>query len=150
VHGCPGAVLTLALGLAFGARSLPAGASPAPSALPQAQPSEKDQRTAAQKKIDSQLLYEIYRLRGEAERKHVPPDPTGVKVDAKRRALVDVRAELTSALRKRIESLGGTIVDTSAQYQSIVAWIPLLQLERVAGQPSVRFIQPAPEATTVK
>src|SRR5439155_2244070 len=53
--------------------------------------SEKTERSAAQQKINSQLLYEIYRRRGEAERKGVPPGSTGVKIDARGRALVDVR-----------------------------------------------------------
>jgi len=48
--------------------------------------SEKESRTPAQQKINSQLLFEIYRLRGEAERKGVPPGPTGVKIDALGRA----------------------------------------------------------------
>ena len=36
---------------------------------------EKASRTPAQQKIDSQLPYEIYRLRGDADRKGVPPGP---------------------------------------------------------------------------
>ena len=37
-------------------------------------PSEKEARTPAQAKINSQILYEIYRRRGEADSKGVPPD----------------------------------------------------------------------------
>src|SRR5947207_15257786 len=68
--------------------------------------SEKETRTPAQRKINSQLLYEIYRRRGEASRKGVPPGPTGVDIDARGRALVDVRAEVTPALQKTIQTLG--------------------------------------------
>ena len=112
--------------------------------------SEKESRTRAQQKINSQLLYEIYRLRGEAERKGVPPGPTGVKIDARGRALVDVRAVVTPALEKSIRGLGGVVLSTSARDQSTIARVPLLKLERLAAEPAVRFIEPAAEAITVR
>jgi hypothetical protein len=113
-------------------------------------PSEKESRTPAQQKINSQLLYEIYRLRGEARQKHVPEGATGVRIDAKKRALVDVRAEVTPALQKKLGTLGATIVSTSREYHSILAWMPLLRLERLAADGSVRAIEPAAEARTAK
>ena len=58
-------------------------------------PDEKESRTPAQQKINSQILYEIYRLRGEAEMKGVPAGKTGVRVDKDGRALVDVRVKVT-------------------------------------------------------
>jgi hypothetical protein len=109
-------------------------------------PSEKESRTPAQQKINSQLLYEVYRFRGEAKQKNVPPDPTGVKLDAKGRALVDVRAEVTAALQESVRTLGGTIESSSAQYRSIIAWVPLNKLERLAADPAVRAIEPAAPA----
>jgi len=111
---------------------------------------EKDTRTPAQQKLDSQLLYEVYRARGLAARKRVPPGPTGVKTDPRGRALVDIRAEVTPALKEKVRQLGATIVDVSLEHRSIVAWVPLLQIERLASDTSVRAINPAPEATTVK
>ncbi|MEP6918955.1 MAG: hypothetical protein ABJC89_25160 [Acidobacteriota bacterium] len=107
--------------------------------------SEKESRTPAQRKIDSQLLYELYRFRGEAKQKNVPPDPTGVRVDRTNRALVDVRAEVTAALQKKVRSLGGAVQSTSTQYRSIIAWVPLRTLERLAEDPAVRAIVPAAE-----
>jgi hypothetical protein len=112
--------------------------------------SEKESRTPAQQKINSQLLYEIYRLRGEAVRKGVPPGPTGVKIDARGRALVDVRAVVTPALQKKIRGLGGLVLSTSVRDQSTIARVPLLKLERLAAESAVRFIEPAAEAITVR
>ena len=109
-------------------------------------PSEKESRTLAQKKIDSQILYEIYRLRGEATKKNVPPGPTGVRLDKTGRALVDVRVEVTPALEKLVTTLGGTIQSTSREYRSIIAWVPLKNLERLAGDRAVHAIVPAAEA----
>ena len=119
-----------------------------PSGIQTPDVSEKGSRTPAQQKINSQLLFEIYRLRGEAERKGVPPGPTGVKMDQRGRALVDVRAAVTPSLQRRIRQLGGLIVSSSALHQSVVARIPLLKLEALASDPMVRFIEPAAEPIT--
>ena len=142
----PGALITIALSTILSGAH-PAIAAARPSTHPQRpEPSEKESRTPAQRKINSQLLYELYRLRGEAKRKNVPPDPTGVRIDGQRRALVDVRAEVTPALQKKVLRLGGTIQSTSREYRSIIAWVPLRKLERLAEDPAVRAIEPAAEA----
>ena len=118
------------------------------SAVQRSMPTEKESRTPAQRKINSQLLYEIYRLRGEAARKQVPEGETGVRIDEKHRALVDVRVEVTPAMEKTLTALGATIVATSREHHSIVGWVPLLQLERIAKDPTVRAIEPAAESIT--
>jgi hypothetical protein len=108
---------------------------------------EKASRTPAQRKLSSQLLFEIYRRRGEAEQKGVPPGArSAVKVDSEGRALVDVRAPVVPGLLKAIGDLGATIVSSSVEYRSTLAWIPLLQLERLAEDPTVVSIAPAAEA----
>jgi len=119
---------------------------------PQTRPArtEKELRTPAQQKINSQLLYEVYRRRGDTKQKNVPVEKTDVKIDRKGRALVDVRAEVSPALEKKLGLLGGTIVSTSREYRSLVAWIPLLRLERLAEDPAVRAIEPKAEAITVR
>lgn len=111
---------------------------------------EKSSRTSAQRKIDSQLLYEIYRARGEAEQKRVPPGDTGIRIDARRRVLVDVRAPVTATLQAVIRRLGGAVLTTSPAHQSTIARIPLLKIEALAADSSVQFIAPAAEATTVR
>lgn len=116
--------------------------------LQQPEKSGKRSRTPAQQKIDSQLLNEIDRLREQNSEQGVPTGKTGVKIDAKGRALIDVRAEVTMALQKKVGLLGGTIVSTSVQYRSIVAWVPLLVVERLAEDAAVHSIQPAADAIT--
>ena len=137
------AMLVAACTTATAAKSAPVQGAPAA-------PSEKETRTAAQQKIDSRLLYEIYRKRGQAEAKNVPPDATRVRLDKSDRALVDIRAAVTPALIAKVKKSGGTVVSSSAQYHSIIARVPLLQLERLAGDPSVRAISPAADASTVR
>jgi hypothetical protein len=53
---------------------------------------------------------------------------------------------VTPALQKQVQALGGTIESSSAQYRSIVAWVPLNRLERLAADPAVRAIEPAAPA----
>jgi hypothetical protein len=109
---------------------------------------DKNQRTPPQRKIDSQLLVEIYRARGEAEAKRVPPAPTGVRIDARGRALVDIRATVTPRLQAAVRRLGGRVVATSARDRSTIAFVPLLKLETLAADATVQFIAPAAEAIT--
>jgi hypothetical protein len=69
--------------------------------------------------------------------------PANVRIDRHGRALVDVRATVKPALEKKVKALGGVIVSTSAAYDSIIGWLPLLTLERLAADPTVRAIEPA-------
>jgi hypothetical protein len=137
------ALLAAACATAIGS-TCPAGQQPP------VKPSEKEARTAAQQKIDSQILQEIYRKRGQAAEKSVPPEPTLVRIDARGRALIDIRAKVTTDLVSRVEKRGGVIVSTDAKYDSIIARVPLLEIERLASDPAIRSIVPAAEATTVR
>lgn len=66
------------------------------------EPSEREARTAAQQQIDSQILPEIYRERGQAE-KLVSPEPTLVRIDARKRAFIDIRA--TSDINREVSNI---------------------------------------------
>lgn len=106
----------------------------------------KEQRTAAQKKIDSRLLQAIARQGRGGTRAAVPATPVaGVRIDRKQRALVDIRVDVTSAFQKKLTRLGATIVTTSIEYHSVVAWVALRQIEALAADDAVRAIVPAPE-----
>jgi hypothetical protein len=86
-------------------------------------------------------MSEISRRRGDA-RQHAP-SRRDVRVDRHGRALVDVRAEVRPALERKVRALGGVLVSTSTGYDSIVGWVPLLTIERLAADPDVRAIAPA-------
>jgi hypothetical protein len=104
-------------------------------------PAARDARTAAIQKIDTRVMTEISRRRGDA-RQHAPAR-RDVRVDRHGRALVDVRAQVRPALERKLKALGGIVVSTSTTYDSIVGWVPLLTLERLAADPAVRAIAPA-------
>jgi hypothetical protein len=103
----------------------------------------RDVRTMAQQKINGRVLAAIYHRRGDANGRVVPVDGARIQVDRHGRALVDVRATVQPALRKKIKALGGIVVSTSSTYDSIVGWMPLQSLEQLAADKSVRAIEPA-------
>lgn len=112
-------------------------------ALPDRRP--RDARSLAQEKINARVLTAIYHRRGDAKGKTVPWAGAGgaIQVDRHGRALVDVRAQMRPELEKTMKALGGVVVSRSRTYDSIVGWMPLLTLERLAADPTVRAIEPA-------
>jgi len=109
-------------------------------------PREKPSRTPAQQKLSSQLISAIRRAQNPAPKTHEPVREPLVRIDARQRALVDVRAAVTADMKRHLVRLGATIVSTSTEADSLIAWVPLLKLEKLAELSSVRAIQPAPEA----
>lgn len=105
---------------------------------------QRDARTVAQQKINPNVLSAIYHRRGDALAQSVQAAPRGaIQVDRHGRALVDVRAQVRPELEKKFKALGGVMVATSKTYDSIVGWMPLQTLERLAADPTVRAIEPA-------
>jgi hypothetical protein len=111
---------------------------------------EKSARTHAQKKLDSQLLYALSQQRGNAGSADVPTQKINLKRDKEGRVLIDVRVKVDKEILASIESLGGKIVSTSARYNSILAYVHLEKIERLANLESVLFIGPAAEAVANK
>ena len=109
---------------------------------------EKRSRTPAQKKSDSQLLYALYRKRGEARAKGVPSGELGVRYDEKGRAIVSIRARVNRTVLAKITSMGGKIISSSVRYNDIRAHVPLEKLEGLAALKDIFAIMPAEEATT--
>ena len=107
----------------------------------------KPLRTTVRKKIDSALLQEIARLKsGERARTMVPKD-MAIRLDRKQRALVDVRVDVTPAFERALKKTDATIESTSVEAHSVIAWIPLRDLEKLAADPAVKAIVPAAQAT---
>lgn len=107
---------------------------------------EKSQRTPAQRKIDSQLLYTAKMRRGLPITPHVLRLETAVKTDAAGGTVVDIRSKVTEALYAKIRQVGGSLINSVSEYDSVRAQLPLAALESVAALPEVRWIQPAAQA----
>ena len=136
----------------------------APEAMAQIQSllADKERRTKAQQKLDSQL---IYAARMDSRREVAPGVPVqevsllwhdGVDAKAGKRVLVDVRTNRKGAdstnnnVAKTIVALGGEVIGTYPDFDSIYAAMPLAQIEALAEMADVRFIQAArtPERDT--
>ena len=105
----------------------------------------RNARSLAQEKISGRILTAIYHRRGDAKGKTVPAAAIGgaIQVDRHGRALVDVRAQVRPELEKKMKALGGVVVSRSLTYDSIICWMPLLTLDRLAADRTVRAIEPA-------
>ena len=129
----------------------------------------KARRTAAQRKVSSQLL-------DAAESAQLPetatprqPAPEGIAQQLRgpdaaagqqagnpdgapepERVTVDIRADVTPAVLARIRTLGGTVIDSVPKYRAIRAQLPLGSVARLAALAAVQSIRPADEAVTRK
>ena len=107
---------------------------------------EKAGRTPTQQKIDAHLLYASKTARGISVARGmltVPWALNGVSQDTSGRALVDIRATVTPELLAAIAGLGGEVVNSQPEYDAVRAWLPISQMEALAGRPEVHFIQRA-------
>jgi hypothetical protein len=114
----------------------------------QAVQAEKAGRTAAQRKINSQLLFALRQARGEDIAKGAPLLRPLMRVEPDGRVLVDMRAMINADLLNRIERGGGRVIKSFPQSQSLRALVPLALLESLSARPEVRNIRPADEFTT--
>ena len=95
----------------------------------------KAQRTPAQRKVSSQLLDAWQAERGQ-------PGAAAV-------VTVDIRAEVTPAVLERIQTLGGTVINSVPKYRAIRARLPLAAVEPLATLDAVQWIRPADRAHTL-
>ena len=104
-----------------------------------------EQRTPTQRTMNSQLLDALRTPLRE------PPAAGTALLQATdpyakdERVMVDIRADVTPAVLARIQSLGGTVINSVPRYQSIRARLPLAALEPLATLEAVQFIRPADE-----
>ncbi len=111
---------------------------------------EKESRTPAEQKIDSQLIYEMKRKRGGEFARAIQTIETAVAVSQDGMAVVDISAFIEGSLTEDVYSLGGEILSVFPQYHTLRARVPLDKLEALATLPQVRFIEPEQQAITSK
>jgi subtilisin-like proprotein convertase family protein len=109
---------------------------------------EKQGRTAAQKKMDSQLVYLAKQSRNEIIAAAAPNLVIDLKADADNRVLVDISATVSDELLEAITQGGGTIVNHFAAFDAIRAKVPIGMVETLAARGDVRSIGPAALAIT--
>jgi len=143
-------VVLLAVSAVAGTLRAQASDSIGPAALQQIQAlqEEKKSRTSAQRRVDSNLLFEAKQRRGIAVAAGVPMLQTGIEVSEQGMVVVDITATVSDSLLDAIERLGGHILQSHSVYRSIRAEFPLFSVETLAAHPDILFIQPKQEATT--
>ncbi|MGA9768071.1 MAG: S8 family serine peptidase, partial [Blastocatellia bacterium] len=109
---------------------------------------EKESRTPAQQKIDSQLIYASKMFRGQSIAAGVPTLEVEVGLDSSGKATVDIITIIDDKVLSALKSVGAEILYSSEVYQSIRAVVPIDRLETIAALQQVRFIQPKQESRT--
>lgn len=108
---------------------------------------EKASRSALHRKLDSQFVFELKRNRGQAIAAGVTELQPNIKRESDGRVLIDINADVTQPLLQKITQGGGTIIHSSPRFHSIRAQVTIDQLENLAADPKVKFIQRALEGT---
>ena len=109
-----------------------------------------EQRTPTQQKLNSQLQDALRAplqkptVAGTSRLQATDPDAKNERV------MVDIRADVTPTVLKRIRDLGGTVISSVPKYQAIRAQLPLRSMEMLAALDAIRTIRPADEAVTRK
>lgn len=100
---------------------------------------DKKSRTAAQKKMDPNLIYASRMAAGRAAAPGVATLETGVEVKDGF-VEVDIRTTVNDEMLSLVKKLGGEVVNSFAGADSITARMPLASLETLAGDGRVRHI----------
>ncbi len=113
---------------------------------------EKQSRTPAQQKMDSQLIYALRQNRGMAVANGVQSLRTRVVIDAKSRTVVDIStrdAHLAQKIAaKKLQDMGAEVIN--AVGGNIRANVAIESLETIAAFPEVRFVMPPQDYKTLK
>src|SRR6266850_4145287 len=94
---------------------------------------EKEQRTPAQKKMDSQLIYALRLQLGQPIARGVTNLRLLTRTEPDGRHLVDIEANVTPALLDAIAQAGGQVMNSSPRFGEVRARLPLSQIEGIAG-----------------
>jgi hypothetical protein len=134
----------------FGASAAPQDSDISPEALAQidALIREKESRSPTERKMDSQLIYELRMDRGQAIANGIRSLETDVQVTDTGKAELDITANVSDALLDQLRANGVEIVSSVPEDNSIRAKVPLDSLEAIAALQDVKFIQPKQDAMT--
>src|SRR5262245_40323433 len=109
---------------------------------------EKQNRSAAQRKVSAQLLYASRARRGQAmtqggEVRALNSAMPMARPDKDGRVLVNIKADLSKQFLMTVEKFGGEIISTSEKGGMIRALVPLDLLEELANDTAVKYIRSA-------
>ncbi|HLX59997.1 MAG TPA: S8 family serine peptidase [Planctomycetota bacterium] len=110
---------------------------------------EKANRTPAQKKMDSQLIYAAKLKAGRPIANGITDLTPDLGYQPDGRVLVDIdAADVSPQLLNHIATLGGNVISSVPDLHAVRAILPITQVETIAGRLDVRFVRPADEGST--
>jgi len=107
---------------------------------------EKESRTPAQRKIDSQLVYAMKMRQGKSIAQGIQTLAVDVGTDEAGMVTIDITAIIDDQLLRSLKYMGVTYYNVFPTYHTLRARASLDQLEMIATLPQIRFIQPKQEA----
>ena len=131
-----------------------ATAQPAPALPPQvlaqieALTVDKLSRSPAHRKVDSQIVQSLKMRRGEPLAAGVLRLRANLPDTNAQGTVLDLRADVSTALLAQLRALGGEILDVSAVYGNVRIRVDLRQVEAIASLPDVAFVMPKQEFIT--
>jgi len=124
-----------------------AGISPDALAQIDALIAEKETRNAAQQKVDSQLIYAQRMEAGQPIADGIWAIETDVPYANDGHVIVDVTARRGSAVAARMRAVGIDVLSASSDGSAVRAHVELAQIEALAADDDVVFIQPRQDAS---
>jgi hypothetical protein len=104
---------------------------------------EKERRTPAQRKMESQLIHAVKRHRGEPFVAEVPNLELDLKLEPDGRVRVDITGAITPELLALVERGGGQVIHSFPQFHALRALATLEQLETLAASGDVACVRRA-------
>jgi hypothetical protein len=104
---------------------------------------EKRGRSLVERKLSSRLVLAMKKRRGHRVARSLPALRNRVSVDRDGRTLVDIRGAASDAMVRRVEALGGRVVNRVPRYGAMRARVPIDAVDVLAAESEVRSIRPA-------
>ena len=104
---------------------------------------EKNSRTPAERKIDSQLLQAIKKYAAHNTNEKAGKEAVGIHPAQDGTILVDISTAVTDDLLNMIKKQGGEVMYASKQYSSVRARVPVAAVKQIAALEQVTFITAA-------
>jgi Subtilase family len=109
---------------------------------------EKETRTGAQQKMDSQLIYELKMRRGAMIAKGIRTLETDLSYNDQDKVILDLKAKVSDTLLNRLKTYGADVVNSVPEHNSVRVQVAMDQIEAIAEMPDVIYVQPKQDAMT--
>jgi len=104
---------------------------------------EKRVRSRVERKLSSRLVLALKKRRGHRVARDLPALRSQVSIDSAGRTLVDIRGSASDAMVRRVEALGGKVVNRIPRFGAMRARVPIDVVDLLAAESEVQSISPA-------